>query len=88
MQAIAASFPGQSVMPGGPKWQPEVWVSLFTSQWKFFLSGHIWTQPSPQTSPIWHQASHSWTSEGFFLYLTEPVLFSAWRQGLSFLRTY
>lgn len=86
MQAIAASFPGQSVMPRDPEWLAGVWVSLFAHQGNVPLSGHMLRQPSPQTTPGWGISCVA--ISGIPPLPTETVIFSVWRQGLSFLRTH
>ena len=85
MQAIAVSFPGQSVMPRDPEWLAGVWVSLFTHWRNIPLLGYMLRWPSPQTTPVWGMSCVG--IRGILPLPTETVIFSVWRQGLSFLRT-
>jgi hypothetical protein len=66
-------------------------VLSFISQWSCPYSGHIGKQSCPQTSPVWHQTSYTWTLEGFFFCPTS-LCFSLPKDvtaaGKRFLRAY
>lgn len=61
MQAIAASFSGQRMIPGGSH-KPGVYVSFFIPH-QSCPAPDMCGERHPQISSIWPQASHTWTSE-------------------------